>query len=226
MLHLLRGWIGEKKTRFYMWLALPKSRYHTFHNIILPSRSGSAQIDHLVVSVYGIFLVETKNKRGWIFGDAAAARWTQCIYRRKYSFQNPLRQAFRQQKVLSEFLNIRESCIHPIVYFVGDCTFKTPLPGNVLRWGLNSYIKRFQHPILSAAEVYAIIETIHRFTLESPISRSAHVQSLRARLTSTTVCPRCGGQLVERRATKGPYVGRMFLGCENYPKCRAVVRFS
>jgi hypothetical protein len=34
-----QGWIGEKKTTFYLWLSLPKKSYYTFHNVILPSKN-------------------------------------------------------------------------------------------------------------------------------------------------------------------------------------------
>ena len=75
-MHSFRGWIGEKKTSLQLWLSLSRKSYHTFHNIILKSRNGTVQIDHLIVSVYGLFIVETKNKRGWIFGHKDQATWT------------------------------------------------------------------------------------------------------------------------------------------------------
>jgi len=37
--------------------------------ILLHSKNGTTQIDHLIISVYGLFIVETKNKKGWIFGS-------------------------------------------------------------------------------------------------------------------------------------------------------------
>lgn len=80
-----------------MWLSLDREVYRKFHNIILPSKNGTAQIDHLLVSIYGIFIVETKNKKGWIFGSENQSEWTQTIFKEKYSFQNPLRQTFRQK---------------------------------------------------------------------------------------------------------------------------------
>ena len=68
-MNLFRGWIGKKKTTFYLWLSLRNKSYHKFHNIILPSENGTTQIDHLIISVFGLFIVETKNKKGWIFGS-------------------------------------------------------------------------------------------------------------------------------------------------------------
>ncbi len=217
---LFRGWIGEKKTTFRMWLSLDANVYRRFHNVILPGRSGTTQIDHLLVSVFGLFIVETKNKTGWIFGSADQAKWTQTLYKRKYSFQNPLRQTYRQKKVLAEYLNINESIIHTVVYFVGDCKFKTPMPANVMSSGLRRYIRLYRERILSPEEAKRIVLILEQHIAESSITRRDHVRSLRTRHTSNTVCPWCGSKLVKRTARKGPNAGSEFLGCSNYPKCR------
>jgi restriction system protein len=61
---LLRGWIGEKKTTFNMWLSLDLKKYRRFHDLIIAAKNGSTQIDHLLVPPYGLFIVETKNIKG------------------------------------------------------------------------------------------------------------------------------------------------------------------
>lgn len=217
---IFKGWIGEKKTTFYLWLSLRNKSYHKFHNIILPSNNGTTQIDHLIVSVYGLFIVETKNKNGWIFGTEEQPTWTQSIYGRKYSFQNPLRQTFRQKKVLSEFLNLDESNIYTLVYFVGNCKFRTKIPDNVINSGVGRYIKQFRNQILSDEDVNQVIKVIKKHLSESSFSKTDHIRSLRERHSSDTICPKCGSNLIERIAKKGSHPGKKFLGCESYPKCR------
>lgn len=219
-MNLFRGWIGEKRTAFYLWLSLGNKSYRKFHNIIFPSNNGTTQVDHLIISIYGLFIVETKNKKGWIFGSEQQTNWTQLIYGKKYSFQNPLRQVFRQKKILSEFLNLNESSIHTVVYFVGDCKFKTTLPDNVINSGVDRFIKRFRNQILSTEDVNQVIKAIEKHLSESSLSNRAHIRSLRKRHSSNTICPRCGLRLIEKTAKQGPNAGTKFLGCENYPKCR------
>lgn len=203
-----------------MWLSLNKRIYNRFHNIIIPASNGTTQIDHLLVSPYGVFIVETKNKGGWIFGSENQAKWTQTLYGKKYSFQNPLRQTYRQKKILAEFLPIDESYIHTVIYFVGDCKFKTQLPLNVINSGLGKYIKKFANQALSQDEINRIAEKLEQHTSESTLTTKDHVRSLRKRHSSTTVCPKCGANLKLRTAKKGPKAGSKFLGCENYPRCR------
>lgn len=194
-MNLIRGWIGEKKTIFYLWLSLRNKSYCKFHNIIFPSKNGTTQIDHLIVSIYGLFIVETKNIKGWIFGSEKQPDWTQSIYGKKYSFQNPLRQTFRQKKILSEFLNLDESNIHTVVYFVGDCKFKTTLPHNVINSGVGRFIKRFRNQILSTEDVNQIIKAIKKHISESSLTNRDHIKSLRKRQSSNTICPRCSRTL-------------------------------
>ena len=146
---MFRGWIGELKTRFNLWAGLDKNLYHRFHDIIIPSSHGTTQIDHILVSPFGIFVVETKNYKGWIYGSAEQSTWTQVIYKSKHKFQNPLRQTHRHKKVLSKYLGVNESNIQPVISFVGDVEFKTELPTNVLRSGLSSYIKQCWEVVFS-----------------------------------------------------------------------------
>lgn len=203
-----------------MWLSLNANIYRRIHNVIIPAKNGTTQIDHILVSPYGLFIIETKNRKGWIFGSEDQPKWTQSLYGNNYSFQNPVRQTFRQKKVLSEYLDLDESSIRTIVFFVGGCKFKTNLPSNVIRSGLGSYIKQYQTHTLSPEDIKRILQKIDKLVSESTLTTKDHIQSLRDRHSSNIVCPKCGSNLVERTAKKGPKAGSKFLGCENYPKCR------
>lgn len=203
-----------------MWLSLDGRVYRKFHNIIIPGQNGTAQIDHLLISPYGLFIIETKNISGWIFGEEDKPKWTSVLYGNKYPFQNPLRQAYRQKMVLAEHLNINSSLIHTIVYFVGDCKFKTKMPKNVRRHSVGRYIKRFDSPILSPEKVDALAEALGESLANSSFTNKQHVRSLHERHNSKTNCPKCGSKLVERSVKNGPRAGSLFLGCSGFPKCR------
>ena len=157
---MIRGWMGEQKTKFILWYSLNSNVYHKFHNIIIPASNGTTQIDHLIISKYGLFLIETKNHKGWIFGDERNKLWTQTFKGKKYSFQNPLRQTFRQKLILAEFFEIDEDLVHPIVYFVGSASIKTQLPPNVRSSRLRRYIRYFKTPVLSQEDVKSFVKKI------------------------------------------------------------------
>lgn len=217
---LIKGWLGEKKTQLNMWLWLDTETYMRFHDVIIPSSNGTSQIDHILISRYGVFIVETKNKRGWIFGDEKQENWTQVIWGKKYQFQNPLKQVYRQKKVLSQFLEIPERNFHEVIYFSSDAKFKTPMPKNVLSYGLSEYIKDFCIEVFTEDERRQLIEKIQTHILNSNQSTSDHVRSLKERYNSTTVCPKCGRDLIQKTARTGRNAGGKFLGCVNYPKCK------
>ena len=139
---------------------------------------------------------------------------------KKYSFQNPIRQTVRQKKILSEYLSLNESIVHMVIYFVGDCKLKSSFPNNVIQSGLDSYIKNFRDRILSPEETSRVLNTLEKHVLESTLTTKDHIQSLRERHSSTTVCPKCGSKLIKRTAKQGLRAGTHFLGCEKYPRCR------
>lgn len=217
-----KGWFGEKATAAGMWMRLDKSVYRRFHDVYVPAPDGTTQIDHLVVSPFGLFVIETKNIDGWIFGSEKDSQWTQNLYGKKYRFQNPLRQNYRHTKCLAEYLDLDLELLHSVVFFIGECTFKTPMPLNVVNSGLSSYIKSFSSPVLADSEIQAIGEAITRLKADRSLNHRNHMQSLRERHSSTTVCPKCGAELVERTARRGAHAGSTFLGCSEYPRCRYV----
>ena len=217
---MFKGWFGEKKTQFGLWLSLNRNVYRRYHDVIIPTDNGTAQLDHVLISPFGIFIVETKNLKGWIYGDPAQARWTQVLFREKNQFQNPLRQTYRQMKVLSEYLNVLEATIHPVIAFVGDCQFKTEMPSNVRRSGVGGYIKSFTQVVFDESQLKLIHFGMDRLTVATDLSTSDHLRSLKERHSSKTVCPRCGSNLVTRTVKRGRNEGSQFMGCRAYPKCR------
>lgn len=203
-----------------MWLYLNGRTYTRFHDVIIPSSNGTSQIDHIIISCFGVFIIETKNKTGWIFGSDNQEKWTQVIWGQKYQFQNPLKQVYRQKKVLSNFLQTHENNIHTIVYFVGDSKFKTRLPSNVLDSNLSGYIKSFKNPIVTEQRKEELVNKIEGHINQSNLKRRDHVRSIKERYRSNITCPKCSNKLVVRVAGRGRNTGRQFLGCKSYPKCR------
>lgn len=220
MMSFLKGWFGEKITGLSLWSSLDKSEYQRFSGLIIPSRNGTTQLDHVIISKYGIFIIETKNKKGWIYGSENQAKWTQIIYGSRYQFQNPLRQTFRQKKLFSEFFSVNEAFVNVLVYFVGNCEFQTPMPQNVISSGLSTYIKSFKNIILSDNEIFRISSLIENHVSRSGLKSKDHLRSLSERHNSNEFCPKCGSKLVTRTAKNGFKAGDQFLGCEKFPKCR------
>ena len=150
-----KGKVGEFFVSKVTRAKLPGDNYFAVENVTMPTDDGTTQIDHIYVSRFGVFVVETKNYKGWIFGSERQAQWTQQNYQTKNRFQNPLRQNYKHVKTLEDTLGLPTEVIHSVIVFVGDCTFKTDMPANALKGAgsVASYIQQFTQPVLSDAQV-------------------------------------------------------------------------
>ncbi len=223
----IKGWLGELQSTFAKKIALDSKIYTDINNVTIPSDRGTTQIDHVIASRYGIFVVETKNMDGWIFGDEKSPQWTQGLFGKKYRFQNPLRQNYRHTKALSELLGIGHEKFISVVMFWGDCQFKTPLPRNVLNRGYTAFIKSHRTILLSEQEVIEIVDRLRNGMLSKSWSTNrTHVAALKERHSNTTTCPKCGSSLAIRTAKSGINAGSRLYGCTKYPACRYAKPFN
>lgn len=225
-----KGYFGELLVRFLSWCMLDKKTYHMIHNVTLPTLDGTTQIDHVLVSQFGIFVIETKNMAGWIFGGENQAQWTQKIYKQTFKFQNPLRQNFKHVKALEVALQIPINVIHSVVTFIGGSTFKTEMPANVTSgMGFITHIKSYREQVFSETQVTKLLKKIEASRLTPTLATNQkHVKNIKSRsdLSAERRCPKCGSLLVLRTAKTGSRSGEQFWGCSAYPKCKIVQNIS
>lgn len=219
-----KGKVGELGVRHLSLSGLESQTYHKFHNILLATPDGTTQIDHLLISRFGIFVIETKNWRGWIFGKETDAHWTQMIGEKKFRHVNPMRQNFKHVSAVSATLEISKDRINPVIALVGDSSFKTATPpGVVSGGGLAQYIRSFKNPVFSEPEVLRLVARMQARRL--PVTRDSnreHINNLKKRSDPEAhwSCPRCGKSMALRRVRNGPQAGQQFWGCSGYPECR------
>lgn len=178
-----KGKWGERSVRRLIDKELDSATYHAIHDVTLPAEGGTTQIDHVIVSRFGIFVVETKNMGGWIFGREFDPKWTQTFGSHKNSFQNPLRQNYRHIKTLDTLLDVGEHKIFSIVAFTGGSTLKSDMPENVVHGRqLIDYVTSKYATLLSESEVRRIIRSIEDTMLErSADTDRQHVRNLSAK---------------------------------------------
>ncbi|MGP8153034.1 MAG: NERD domain-containing protein [Smithella sp.] len=226
-----KDFVGEFIVNTLGKLMIDKNEYHLIKNVTLPIENGTTQIDHVIVSVYGVFVVETKNIKGWIFGSPNQPMWTQKIYKHSDKFQNPLHQNYKHVKTLEQLLGLKDDQIHSLVVFIGDSTFKTEMPENVTYgFGYIRYIKSKKRRVLSPAEVKDIIKIIEAERLVPPFKTHQehvmHVKKIISEKQSNVICPQCGGPMVMRESKKGQNAGKQFWGCSRFPQCRGIVNIT
>lgn len=196
--------------------------YFIFNNIYLTFMNETVQIDHIVLSSYGIFIIETKNYSGWIYGTDNSELWIKNMYGKKYKFRNPLKQNISHMILLKKLLKLSENKFIPIVVFLENATLKCKTENFVIySFELKNFIKNYTTPILDKNTLYEIKKKLEDYSIVDKNIEKEHIKNIRKKinlkenLINNDICPKCGGKLVRR---KGPY--GIFIGCSNYPKCK------
>ncbi len=205
---------------------LPKDEYQVINDIIIPSKYGTTQIDHVVVSIYGIFVIETKNYKGLIYGGEDAETWTKNMWGNKYSLRNPLKQNYGHVKSLQAILNIPKEMFIPIVVFSNRAKLRVQTQETVINlWRLRSEIKKHKIPIIPSGQLIDYRSSIELAAIDDKDIAKSHKANVRQNLNQRSqaiangLCPRCGGYLVKRNGRYGN-----FYGCSNYPNCKFTMK--
>jgi hypothetical protein len=141
----------------------------------------TTRIDHVVVSPYGIFVIETRHYSGWIFGAEREPEWTRVLYRSRRKFQNPLHQNHAHVLALQELLGLDDEVFHSLVGFSGSAEIRTPMPPNVTRLGgMLPYIQVRTAALLGFEEAARAVAVIDAQRLGPGVpSSAAHIATLR-----------------------------------------------
>ena len=229
--HWFKGVAGEFIVNISAKMMLNKDEYHLIKNVTLPTEDGTTQIDHIIVSKYGIFVVETKNMKGWIFGNPNQNTWTQKIYKHSNKFQNPLNQNYKHVKTIESLLGLNDQQVHSVVVFVGDSTFKTEMPENVTYgFGYIRFIKSKNQTVLAKSKIDEIIRKIEGGRLTPSFeTNKEHVKNVKHIVSEKKIgntYPKCGSPMVLREAKNGQNAGKQFWGCSKFPQCRGIVNVT
>lgn len=214
----IKGWIGEKIV-LNILTSLP-DEYTIFNDVYLQKGNWSAQIDQIVLSPYGIFVIETKNYKGWIYGKEHAENWTKNIYGKKYSFRNPIKQNYSHVLMLQQLFDLPRHCFIPLVVFTGNCVLKTKYDGIIYSHHLIKEIISYHEILFTPKQLDNLINKLSYSSFSTRETAKEHRKAVKSyisrRETSSRheICPRCGRKLVLKH---GKY--DTFLGCSNFPHC-------
>lgn len=231
-----KGKRGEMRV-FSILLQLP-DEYTIINDLMLSTEKGTTQIDHVVVSRYGVFVIETKNYQGEIYGDDNRKEWTQMIvndvtytkrwwktytYVTKNHFYNPVKQSLAHSIAIRNLLSQWSALkIVPIVVFTGSAVLKDVNSSYDVIYDSNliETIQAYRTIYLSDSDVQKVVNILLRNDDSEFVDNNTHINNIDARRAdmenkiASGICPKCGGTLVLRTGRYGT-----FYGCSNYPKC-------
>ncbi len=219
-------------------------------NTYLPTGNGkTVEIDLMYITVKGIFVIESKNYAGYIFGNEKNKNWTVTLYGgknfigfkkvEKHHFYNPIWQNRTHINCLKRAIGTDVKCISIVAFDdrgeLKSITCHTPDTSVIYTSNLYGEIRKYWDALpdsISEEEVNRIYtDILPKSKVEDEIKNKHIVEVEKKRnnyadsaLNSTeqivSTCPLCGGKLVVRTAKKGPTAGSQFYGCSNYPECR------
>ena len=209
------GWFGELWTKQEL-NKLPRDKYKILNNILIKTNDRTRQIDHIVVSPYGIFVIETKQYNGYITGSKYDLKWERHYGNRPIYYPNPIRQNYGHVKEISKLLNIDSSKIINIVCIPSRANLNINHDGELVRnYTLLDRILSYKNVIIYNCD--DVVRIIKNNNITDYNIRRSHKINIRNNKTEfdLNMCPKCGGALIERN---GKY--SKFLGCSKYPKCK------
>ena len=162
-------------------------------NLYVPTYNNkTTEIDVVMITSRGIFVFESKNYSGWIFGTESQKRWTQSLhigygYTNKEHFYNPIMQNEYHIKYLNKLLN-NSYKYHSIIVFSNDCEFKKIIrnPDSksylIHRGKLYQTIQEImlsQPIILSSDDILSIYNKLYPYSQVDEFTKLQHIMNLK-----------------------------------------------
>ncbi len=195
-----------------------EGKKYVYNNYMLQNDNNmTCQIDHIVVNSNGVFVLETKNYSGKIYGNDNAKQWTQVLAygKVKNHFYNPVRQNATHIYHLNKLL--KNACtIHGYVVMISadiDCLHSD----NVVTLSqLKHILSDETSTVLTTQEIQNIRNILDNANVVDKVSNQQHIDNIHRMQDNVhnNICPRCGAKLVMRKGKYG-----QFYGCSNYPEC-------
>lgn len=217
----IKGYIGERLVGKKL-KKLNKREYKVINNLLLKTTKGSTQIDHIVISKYGVFVIETKNYKGIIKGNEYDDNWNQILINKSETLRNPIKQNNGHIKALKDLIpELRCKNIKSIILFTKRAKLKVNCETSVTYFNkVNKIIKKCRSEEFTKEDIEKIYNKLNELNVNSFKERKTHVKNVKRNIKQVkksirkNICPRCGGKLKKKRGKYGK-----FKGCKNYPQC-------
>lgn len=207
----VKGYIGEYKVSSVL-NRLNKKKYFIFNDVKLPINGSTSQIDHVVVSKFGVFVIETKNYKGTIKGSEESKEWVQVLHDDKRSFYNPILQNKGHIYALQYLFKGFDLPYYSIIVFTDKAELKTKTSTAVIY--PNQLIRLIKQYKTEKIEVDVVNHVVSRLK-NTKLHLSKQLHHIRPKSNALKEkCPKCGHALIYRMGKFGK-----FKGCTNYPVC-------
>ncbi|OBZ18530.1 NERD nuclease [Bacillus sp. FJAT-27264] len=188
------GELGEYKINIQLDQLPKETKY--ISDIMIPnpkSQTRYSQIDHVVISPYGLFVIETKNYNGEIKGTRSDKYWR---VSNRFNMYNPLRQNYGHMKALELVLHGFPGLTYiSMISFTLRCRFSIDpdlrkIESNeliVYDTELSEFIDRKMNrlrqtsatPLLTTDQIQKIYDSIANANIQDAALRAAHIGKIK-----------------------------------------------
>jgi hypothetical protein len=152
----------------YLMKHLPVSDYTLYSKISLPIPSGMADIDELVLSPYGIFVISCQPQTGRIYADTTSEVWTEQVGKNRNNFPNPSKQLPLKIAGVKQLFGIDEH-IHGLIVFDQEADFRTNMPSNVFQTGqLLAKIEHYDESVFTQEQISHFVLLLSEYKTSNP----------------------------------------------------------
>ena len=217
-----KGIVGELIIKLHLGKTTPGEKY-IINNLMVEGENGkTSQIDHILINKNGVYVIETKNYSGRIYGKDNQLQWTQVLNygKVKNQFYNPVKQNATHIYRINEALK-EDIYLHSIIVFTQGNTQYIESDKVYTISQMKRFIRQPQKQQLTVEKMEEIHNKLINIKDNNHTTTREHVENIHQTLEDTQngICPRCGGQLVERKGQHGT-----FYGCSNYPNCKFTMK--
>ena len=229
-----KGWFGEKLTEHELNIVRLFGRGgKVLRNVYVPKDDNEySEIDVLFITQKGIYVIESKNYSGWIFGDEKSMYWTASLPNgQKNRFYNPIKQNASHLKWLASVV-ADDIPLFSVIVFSERCELKKIEINSqdikvIKRDRLYATVRdiwEHSEDALSGETIQKLYEELGKMRNVDKATKQEHINTINEKYkkpeSEEKLCPRCGSKLVVRTAKKGENAGNQFYGCSAFPKCR------
>lgn len=217
---IMKGKIGELRIAIILKKITKKYNGKVINDVIIIDNDKSSQIDHVLFHKSGIYVIETKNYSGRIYGKYDQKEWTQVLMygRVKNKLYNPIYQNNVHINRLMNVLDIKENIYSCIIFVKGNTKYITA--DNVYSPKmLKSFIlERINEDNYSEEIINELYNKLNDYKINPRKTIKDHVKDIKIKRENinNNICPNCNIPLILRTSKNG----NQFYGCSNYPKCK------
>lgn len=127
------GRLAHRRVRRLLAQSLDPRRFAQFHALVLPTGGGAEELDHVIVSRHGVYVVVSEHRPGRLRGGESQEYWKQDRLGRRRRWPNPLYRAKLQMETLQRLLEFPRNRFRLIVAIEGQDKPPRELPSQVMR---------------------------------------------------------------------------------------------